>query len=200
MKHLFIPGILLGALASSLGGDIASATEVTVPFPTAGDAYCSATSGCGTIPSGGQTGFQWTTGDYVQSAIFTVPTSSVTDLTADWSYQDFLIGGNTETWNINVNGITVGQAVLPNDFGMGDILTFTGAFDFSDITPVAGGYQVELILQNTIPAGGGSVAWQDGGATGLSFVPEPSSLLLLASAALGFLGVRLPHRGGGKSL
>ena len=48
----------------------ASTVTVDEPFPTAGDAYCSATNGCGTIPAGGQTAFQWTTGDFVISSIF----------------------------------------------------------------------------------------------------------------------------------
>jgi hypothetical protein len=211
MKHLFIVGILLSAAASLIAGGVASAAplipmqlnvnspandlSVNVPFPTAGDAYCSATNGCGTIPSGGQTGSQWTTGDYVLSAVFPLPTSSVTDLTADWSFQDFLGGGNTETWFVYVNSVAVAEAILPDDNFMGDILTVTGTVNFADIGPVGGGYQVELILQNTVPSGGGSVAWLDGGITGLSFVPEPSSgLLLLSFAVLGFAGMRLPHK------
>src|SRR5450631_4323614 len=79
--------------------------NVNEPFPTAGDAYCSATNGCGTIPAGGQTAFQWTTGDFVLSSIFVLNTTSVTDLTANWSYQDFLGNGNTETWFVTVNGV-----------------------------------------------------------------------------------------------
>ena len=59
------------------------------------------------IPAGGQTAFQWTTGDFVISSIFVLPTSSVTDLTANWSFQDFLGGGNTETWAVFVNNIAV---------------------------------------------------------------------------------------------
>src|SRR5664279_3821287 len=59
-----------------------------VPFPTAGDAYCSATNGCGTIPAGGQTAFQWTAGDYVISSIFHIPAASVTDLEANWQFQN----------------------------------------------------------------------------------------------------------------
>ncbi len=39
-------------------------------------------------------------------------------------------------------------------------LTVTGTVNFAGIAPVAGGYQVELVLQNTVPFGGGSVAWR----------------------------------------
>lgn len=168
---------------------VAGAAVVTTnePFPAAGDAYCSATNGCGTIPAAGQTAFMWTAGDYVLSSIFVLPTDSVTGLTANWSYQDYLGAGNTETWFVYVNGFEVASGILPNDNFHGDILNFSGTFGFPGIAPVSGGYQVELILQNTVPLGAGSVAWLDGGTTGLSYdtgVPEPGSMLLLGSGIL----------------
>jgi hypothetical protein len=167
--------------------------NVNEPFPTAGDAYCSATNGCGTIPAGGQTAFQWTTGDFVISSIFVLPTASVTDLTANWNFQDFLGGGNTETWVALVNGVPVAMATLPDDNFMGDILNVSGTVTFAGIGPVAGGYQVELVLQNTVPFGGGSVAWLDGGITGLSYntttVPEPGSMVLFGSGIVGLAGL-----------
>ncbi len=63
----------------------------------------------------------WTAGDYVISSIFVLPTNSVTDLTANWCFQDFLGNGNTETWFVFVNGVAVAQAVLPDDDYNGDI-------------------------------------------------------------------------------
>ena len=87
------------------------------------------------------------------------------------------------------NSMAVAQAILPDDNYNGDILRVTGTVNFAGVAPVAGGYQVALVLQNTVPFGGGSVAWLDGGITGLSYnvstVPEPSSMLLFGSGAIG---------------
>jgi hypothetical protein len=165
---------------------VAFAGSVTVPFPAAGDPYTSATNGNGTIPAGGRTGYQWTTGDSVTSPIFSEPLTSVTGLTENWTYNSVL--DVSETWNIYVNSIQVGSEVLNGCGYCGSDITLTNTFSFAGIAPVSGGYQIELILQNTVPQFGGSVAWYDGGTTTLSdgnATPEPGTMALLGIGLIG---------------
>jgi hypothetical protein len=185
--------LLLTLCCVTVGAAYANVVTSFVPFPTAGDAYTSFTDGNGTIPAGGETGPQWTAGDSVTSSIFVLPTTSVTDLEANWNVQDFLGGGNTETWFVYVNSTPVAMVTLPDDAYNGDILNVSGTVTFAGIAPVAGGYQVELVLQNTVPFGGGSVAWMDGGITGLSYnvntVPEPGCMVLFGTGVIGLAGL-----------
>ena len=171
MKHLSLRSVALLAALCLLAVGMASANSLqslsnhvsikgvsvsTVPFPTAGDAYCSFENGCGNIPAGRPDGLQWTAGDLSSRRFSVLPTTSVTDLTANWTFQDYLGNGNTETWFVYVNGVPVARAVLPDCGYCGNYFTVTGTVTFPDIAPVADGYQINWLLQNTVPYGGGS--------------------------------------------
>jgi hypothetical protein len=171
-----------------------SPSDVMYPgnFPTAGDAYCSATNGCGNIPAGGQTAYMWTRGDYVVSSLFTnTGITSATDLTVNFLFQNYMGGGNTETVNYYINGVAVAFFVAPDCNYCGTDYLVSGTVQFADIAPVGGGYTLEMILQNTIPPGGGSIAFLDGGTFTLSgtSTPEPSSIMLFGSGVLGLASV-----------
>jgi MYXO-CTERM domain-containing protein len=165
-----------------------SAGSIVVAFPAAGDQYLSQTNGSGVIPAGGMAQPQWTAGDSVTSAVFAVPGSYLTGLTENWTYRDYL-NGATETWNILVNGVVVGSETLPDCNYCAQDFTLTNTLTFAGIAPVGGGYQISLVLQNTVPDGRGSAAWLDGGTTtlttdGEASVPEPAGMLPLGLALL----------------
>src|ERR1035437_2072303 len=150
----------------SMTASFASASSVTVvPFPAAGDSFYSAAYGSGRIPSGWETDSLSTAGDYVTTAVLALPTNSVTGMTFDWTYQNWLGGGNTENWYLFINGKPEAYFILPDDNHEGQIQTLTGTDYFTGIAPVNGGYQIELVLQNTVPPEEGSVQWADGGTT-----------------------------------
>jgi hypothetical protein len=193
LRQFFVLSSLCIAGASFAFADI----SVVENFPTAGDAYTSFTNGNGTIPPGGQTAYQWTTGDSVTSALFTdVPAPSINGLTENWTYKNVL-GPIPETWAVLVNGTQVGSESLVGCAFCGSNFTLTDSLSFAPVAAVGGGYQVELLLENTIPPGDGSVAWLDGGTTTLnssSATPEPSEFLPVVIGAVFISGLAWRRR------
>jgi hypothetical protein len=177
------------------------AGTITELFPTAGNAYVSASNGSGAIPGGGPAPNEWTSGDSVTSSVFLdVPSTSVTGLTENWTYRNYLSGGASETWNVLLNGTVVGSETLLDCNNCQTLFTLTNSINFSSIAPVSGGYQVSLVLTNTVAGGLGSVAWLGNGTTTLTYAdsgvgttPEPTTIWLVASGLAG-VGVTMRRR------
>jgi hypothetical protein len=169
------------------------AAAADVPFPTAGNFYYSVYTGPGTIPSGGSTTYMWTTGDYVLSSNFTgTGITSATGLSWNFQVTDILGGGNSETVDILLNNNVVGAYnVYSCDYCVAND-TITGSSILAAIGPASGGYTLEMVLTNTIPGGGGSILFLDGGSFnisgGTSATPEPGTMLMFGTGVLGLLG------------
>jgi hypothetical protein len=157
-------------------------------FPTAGDLF-NASGYSAPLTSGGTTPDMYAAGDSLQSPIFSVPIGPITGLTEDWYYSAMLNGSNA-IWDILLNGTLIGTATMP-DQGSYNTEThhLTDVLTFAPVAPIAGQYQLQLVLESDVVSGSGSVAWKDGGTTTLSDVPGPDPGQAPEPGSLGALGV-----------
>ena len=189
---------LLGTVASlALLGIVSSASAASVgePFPSAGTFYYSSTDGSGTIPAGGQSAYTWSDGDYVSQTFTDTGLNSVTSFSTDFEIQNYLGDGNSETWNVVINGDTVAYFIA-SDCGYCGTDQIIG-FSSNTFKAIVGDgtYDLAFVLQNTVPGGGGSIAFLDGGVTtlnGVSAIPLPSTwtMLIAGFVGLGFFAYR----------
>jgi hypothetical protein len=193
MKRKILTAVFAAlGLALMMAGGTAHAVSVNIGFPSSGTSFHSATNGDGTIPAGGQSEYMWTSGDYVSQTFSGVGLNSVGSLEINFTYQNFLGHWNTENVNILVNGISVSNFIAPDDVYHGDYVAIHQTANFPSIVG-NGTYALSMVLQDTIPLRGGSIAFLDGGQctlTDANAVPEPATRLLFSASLLGLVGLR----------
>ncbi|MGH7023249.1 MAG: PEPxxWA-CTERM sorting domain-containing protein [Caulobacteraceae bacterium] len=182
----------VGVFAIFSGGAAAAGT-IPISFPAAGDAYFSATNGgAGTIPSGGQTAYMWTAGDYVTQTD-NLGVSSITGFTDTFSIENDLSGDN-ETVEASINGINIGSFTALDCGACDSDQSVTIDETFAPIAGIGGSYTFTFTLEDTLPDGGGSIAFfGDGAGSVTTGVPEPAIWALMLAGFAG-LGVALRRR------
>lgn len=161
----------------------ANAGAVALPFPGPGTTYTSTANGSGTIPAGGESAALFTAGDNVEQIFFGTGVAFVDSLKVALGVDDFL-NGASEKVLISINGTNVGSFNVPDKGGAGGLVTISGSIFFSPIFG-NGTYDLAMTLADTVPAGDGGIAFEDGGIFALNGgdrvvgVPEPLTLALV---------------------
>ena len=178
MKRLLMRSVIVVFALCFISVSAVQASELTFGFPSIGAYYFSATNGSGFVSNYGPMPWMWTAGDFVTQTYFNGP--AVADSASFDFYVKSVLNGYAEDWTVFINGVAVAYFFPPDEGGKLTILHYTGIATFA---PIDGGgiYNYSFVLQNTIPTGGGSVAFYA--------TPEPGSIALFGSGILGLAGV-----------
>jgi len=189
MKKTCTRAMLLFLMLSCCALGVAYADTV-VTFPSDTSYSCSAGAGCGFLGDlGHQSEPLYTSGDFVTEIFFTGQ-QFIGSLSYDFSLQNNLGGnpGHSYENDVFINGTMVGSFVVPDCNFCGNIQEYKGLFNFSPLEG-DGTYALAIVLGETVPGGDGNEIYQSGGSATLGDVPEPGTLLLMSSGALGLGGV-----------
>jgi len=181
----FVATIVVVCTTAIVAVDRADASAVPLPFPAVGTSFSSFANGTGTIPLHGTSAALFTAGDDVDETFTGTGVTSVNSLKVDFDVDD-LLNGTTEKVSISINGFVVGSFTVLDNSGVHSVQTISGSIFFAPIVG-NGTYELTMTLEDTVPAGEGSIDFRDGGVFALNggvhvvAVPEPISFWLFGA-------------------
>ena len=166
-----------------------TASAATIGVPLGGSGFeCQQTFFPGNC-SGSPT-YQWGNGDYIGQTATGTPLGSANQINLSLDYLNSLDIGQSQTYDVVVNGTTVGSFTIP---GLNDNqqYTVTDSFNFASIA----GPDFTVLFQissPTTPDGAGSIAWEHGVESssftlsdeGGAQTPEPGTFAMMLAPAL----------------
>lgn len=188
MKKLSVRAVFLTVALSVFAVGLAYG-DTMVTFPSDTSYSCNVNS-CGFLgDSGHQSQSLFTSGDFVTETFFTGQ-QSIGSLSYDFFVQNNFGGNDGHSYSneIFINGTQVGSFLVPDCGSCGETQEYLGTFSFSPLQG-EGAYTLSIVLGENVPLGDGNEIFLAPGSATLGDVPEPGTIVLLGSGALGLAGV-----------